>query len=301
MDYYLKSAASGPVTLEILSGDGKVVRRYSSDDEVFRPDPATSTIPLYWFRPPMTLATTPGMHRFTWDVHYQPIDGVNRVGGPTLPIAAIGHDTVPAPTTPWANPGSYTVRLTVNGKAYSQTIVVKQDPRVKTSALAMQQVYSLSKATYDGAVAAQQAVNQAGEIRDRIAKMQSEASGGAAAALAAFDKQIEALAGAPSGGGRGRGQGPGAGGRGGAPGAAAPESLRSAAAALAGVMTSLQDADVQPTTMQLNAIASARAIAARVMARWTRLRTTELAALNATLKSAGMTAIVALDSSSPPK
>ena len=131
--------------------------------------------------------------------------------------------------------------------------------------------------------------------------MQSEASGGAAAALAAFDKQIEALAGAPSGGGRGRGQGPGAGGRGGAPGAAAPESLRSAAAALAGVMTSLQDADVQPTTMQLNAIASARAIAARVMARWTRLRTTELAALNATLKSAGMTAIVALDSSSPPK
>ena len=180
VDYYLKSAASGPVTLEILSGDGKVVRRYSSDDEVFRPDPATITIPLYWFRPPMTLATTPGMHRFTWDVHYQPIDGVNRVGGPTLPIAAIGHDTVPAPTTPWANPGSYTVRLTVNGKAYSQSIVVKQDPRVKTSALAMQQVYSLSKATYDGAVAAQQAVNQAGEIRDRIAKMQSQASGGAA-------------------------------------------------------------------------------------------------------------------------
>ena len=42
------------------------------------------------------------MHRFTWDVHYQPVDGVNRVGGPTLPIAAIGHNTVPAPTTPWA-------------------------------------------------------------------------------------------------------------------------------------------------------------------------------------------------------
>ena len=29
----------------------------------------------------MTLKTTVGMHRFTWDVHYQPVDGVNRVGG----------------------------------------------------------------------------------------------------------------------------------------------------------------------------------------------------------------------------
>ena len=75
------------------------------------------------------------MHRFTWDVHYQPIDGGNRVGGPTLPIAAVGHNTVPSPTTPWANPGTYTVRLTVNGKTYSQPIAVKQDPRVKTPAL----------------------------------------------------------------------------------------------------------------------------------------------------------------------
>ena len=40
--------------------DGKVVRRYSSDDEVFRPDPATTTMPLYWFRPPMTLSQRAG-------------------------------------------------------------------------------------------------------------------------------------------------------------------------------------------------------------------------------------------------
>jgi hypothetical protein len=162
---------------------------------------------------------------------------------------------------------------------------------VKTPALAMQQVYTLSKATYDDAVAAQQAVRQAGEIRDRIAKMRSQASGATADALAAFDKRVEALVGAPAGGGRGRGQGPGGGGRGGAPDAAPSETLRSAVAALSGVMTSLQGADVQPTTMQLNAIVSARAGGARVMTRWATLRTTELAALNATLKSAGMAAI----------
>jgi hypothetical protein len=292
IDYYLRSAASGPVTLEILSSDGRVARRYSSDDEVFRPDPATITIPLYWFRPPMTLGTTAGMHRFTWDVHYQSIDGVNQVGGPTLPIAAVGHDTVPSPTTPWVNPGPYTVRLTVNGKRYSQPIVVKQDPRVKTPALAMQQVYTLSKATYDDAVAAQQAERQAREMRDQITKLQPQASGPAADALAAFDKKLEALVGAQAGG-RGRGQGPGAGGgRGGARGTSGSETLNTATVALAGVMSSLQSADVQPTTIQLSAIARARTTAAGVMARWSALRTTELAALNGTLKSAGM-AIVA--------
>jgi photosystem II stability/assembly factor-like uncharacterized protein len=297
IDYYLKSAASGPVALEILGSDGKVVRRYSSDDEVFKVDPATITIPPYWFRPPLTLSTAQGMHRFTWDVHYQPVDGVNRVGGPTLPIAAIPHNTVPSPTTPWANPGTYTVKLTVNGKSYTQPIILKQDPRVKTPAIVMQQVYTLSKAAYDEAVAATAAARQAREVRDQIAKLQPTATGAASEALAALDKKIEALAGAPQAGGRGRGGaggGGGGGGRGGRGGTGADTAatLNGASAALSGVMNLLQGADVRPTTVQLDAIAAVRANAAKVMARWNTLRTTEIATLNATLKSAGLDAIV---------
>ena len=56
-------------------------------------------------------------------------------------------------------------------------------------------------------------------------------------------------------------------------------------------MNLLQGADVRPTTVQLNAIAKALAEGARVMARWTALRTTELAALNTTLAAAGVAAI----------
>src|SRR6185503_18218388 len=74
VNYYLKSAATGPVTLEILGGDGKLVRQYSSTDEAFKPDPATINIPLYWFRPLTPLSAAAGMHRFTWDMHYQPLD-----------------------------------------------------------------------------------------------------------------------------------------------------------------------------------------------------------------------------------
>jgi hypothetical protein len=288
IDYYLKTAASGPVTLEITDGDGKVVRRYSSTDEVFKPDPAIITLPLYWFRPLTALPSTAGMHRFTWDLHYQPLDG-GRLGGANLPIAAIAHNTVPAPTTPWVNPGVYTVKLTVNGRSWSQPITVKQDPRVKTPALALQQIYTLSKATYYGAVDALNAAKQAQGLRDQIAKVRPQATGAAADALAALDRKVEALEPPPSQSSAGAGRG-GRGGRGASP-APATDTLSGASALLAGVMNLLQRADVRPTTVQLNAIANARTTASRVMARWMAIKTLDLVALNAKLKAAGLSAI----------
>lgn len=289
INYYLKSDASGPVTLEIL--DGKtVLRKYSSADEVFKPDPATSTVPLYWFRDLKGLSAKAGMHRFTWDVHYQPVDGSTRLGGPNLPIAAIGYNTIQLPTTPWANPGTYTVRLTVNGKSYEQPIVVKADPRVKTPALYMQQVYTLSRAAYDEAVKTRAAADEARATRAQIAKVLPQATGSAAAALTAYDKKLDSLAGAAPATGGGRGGG-GGGGRGGAPAGPTAETLTSASTSLAGVMNLLQGADVRPTTVQLNAITKARAEGARVMARWTALNTTDLAALNRTLTAASLPTI----------
>ena len=53
-------------------------------------------------------------------------------------------------------------------------------------------------------------------------------------------------------------------------------------------MNLLQGADVRPTTVQLNAIAAARATAAKAMARWTAVKTVHLPALNAQLAAAGL-------------
>jgi hypothetical protein len=87
-------------------------------------------------------------------------------------------------------------------------------------------------------------------------------------AIAAFDRKVEAIVGvAAAGGGRGRGAGGGAGGGGRAGGPeraedaeeTPAETLASAGAALSGVMNILQGADVRPTTVQLSAIAAARA------------------------------------------
>ena len=62
-------------------------------------------------------------------------------------------------------------------------------------------------------------------------------------------------------------------------------------------MNSLQGADVPPTTAQLTAIAAARATAAKVMAQWTALETTDLAAVNAKLEAAGVETLTKTPSS----
>jgi len=297
INYYLGAPAKEPITLEILQQDGRLVRRYSSSDQLPAiPEPAAAPAPVYWYRPPQRLSTAAGMHRFTWDVHYQPLTGLvpgdNALNAvPTqLPIQAIPGNTVPAPTTPWANPGTYTVKLTVDGKSYTQPIVVKQDPRVSTAPLAMQQVYSLTKALYYGAADARIAATKLGALRQQLGRRQL--TGAAAKAAASFAAKAEALEGTPpaAGGRGGRGGGPAGGGRGG-PAPAAPDTLWSVSASLGGLMNSMQGADVPPTAITVAAITAAQATAARVMARWTALRTVDLAALNAQLKAAGAPAL----------
>jgi photosystem II stability/assembly factor-like uncharacterized protein len=299
IDYYLRSAASGPVVIEIDGADGKLVRRYSSHDEVFKPDPATAPVPLYWYRPLSALPASAGMHRVTWDLHYQPLDSLDpsrpgRIGGPNLPIAAVGHNTVASATTPWVNPGMFTVKLIVNGKTYTQTMTVKQDPRVKTPLLSMQQVYTLSKASYYAAADAAEASRQSRSMRERIATLKSSATGAVADALSALDKKLEPLSPTPDPnagrGGRGGRGGGGGGGRFGGP-AAPPDSLAGASASLAGVMNLLQSADVRPTTVQLKTIAAARASASATMAKWTAIKTIDLPAANTKLTAAGLAAL----------
>jgi photosystem II stability/assembly factor-like uncharacterized protein len=296
INYYLASAASGPVVLELFDSGGTLVRHYSSADPITPlPDPAKDApLPLHWYRTPVGVSAEAGMHRFMWDVHYQPLPGGDGGRG-GLPIAAVPFDTVPAPSTPWVAPGAYTVKLTANGKTYSQPITVKQDPRVKTPALMMQQVYTLSTAAYREATNAFAAAADAQRLRDQIATLQPSASGDVAAALTAFDKKVEAVAGAAGGGGGRGGRGGGFGG--GAPAAAAtgpapPPTLSSAAGGLSGVMNALQGADVQPTAVQLKAMTTARTSGTAAMAKWTAIKTVDLPAINAKLKAAGLQPLV---------
>ena len=140
IDYYLEKGATD-VTLDICDDAGNIVRQYSSKDTLYTiPD---VNIPLYWIRPQQILSGESGAHRFLWDMHYAPLNIP-----PVYPIGAIVGNTAPAPTAPWVMPGNYLVKLTVNGKIYSQPLKVIMDPRVKTSMHDLQKQHNLSYQCY---------------------------------------------------------------------------------------------------------------------------------------------------------
>ncbi len=288
----MKTAVDEPVTLEFVDAAGKVIRHYSSADRPEPPDPATAPVPLYWYRPPQRLSAAPGMHRFTWDLHYQAIDGAPSGGRGGLPIAAVPHNTVPVPSTPWVPAGSYTVRLAAGGKTYTQPLTVKMDPRVKTPALGLQQQFTLSKALYDGIAHLQAAIassrdlkNQTAAIATRAATLPPEAT----QALADFGTRLDALVGRPPAGFGG--------GRGGAP--QGPETLNSLSAGLAQLMGILQEADVTPTAALVTSVGERRAAIAPLLAKWDALKGAELTNLNAKLKAANLPPITVTNAKTP--
>ena len=111
------------------------------------------------------------MHRFTWDLHYDPLGGGGggRGGGAG---GAVPHRTYPGVNSPWVAPGTYTVRLTVDGKSSTQPITVKMDPRVKET-LGVQQIYTLTTQAENGAMAAAAALKEAQAAPKNFARNRS--------------------------------------------------------------------------------------------------------------------------------
>ncbi|MFM6926771.1 MAG: hypothetical protein ACKOU7_14780 [Ferruginibacter sp.] len=150
INYYLAGNATN-VQLEISDSKGTIIRKYASTDTMYTIPP--NNVPGYWIRPQQILSAGAGAHRFTWDMHYQPLNVP-----PSYPISATPVNTAPDPTSPWVMPGVYTAKLTVDagpngeagrGKTYSQSFTVKMDPRVKTSAKDLQLQHDLSLTCYN--------------------------------------------------------------------------------------------------------------------------------------------------------
>jgi hypothetical protein len=305
IDYYLAKDASGPVKLEILDAAGKLVRSYSSDERILTPDPAVDpaayneickrtptaqdcALPLYWPAPQQVLSARAGAHRFSWDLHYDPIEGGGGGGGGGGGNGAVPHRTYPGVNSPWAPPGNYTVRLSADGKTYTQPLVLKLDPRVKTSSVALTQVASMTKEMHDGAAALHAAYTQA---RALVAELDKQSGDD----VASFKAKVDSLAPpAPAGGGGRGGRGGGGGGGGGRGGFGAPSgpaNLQSASAAMIAAVMPMQSAELPPTAAEVAAVAKAKTQSAEVLKKWNALKGPGLAALNAKRKAAGQPAI----------
>jgi photosystem II stability/assembly factor-like uncharacterized protein len=190
LDYWLK-ANSGPVKIEISDESGKVVRSFSSED---RPEPVNEkelVVPTYWLRPYQPLSAEPGMHRFVWDLHYPPPDALEH----DYPISAIYHDTPRYPLGPTVLPGKYTMKLTVEGKSFTQTLELKMDPRVKTSADGLRQQFELETKIADAMHQDYTAVQQVRSLRTQLSELKKSAHGTTAESVAALDQKAAVLEG----------------------------------------------------------------------------------------------------------
>jgi photosystem II stability/assembly factor-like uncharacterized protein len=154
IDYYLKTEPKDEVTLDILDGQGKVVRHLSSKEKKENEQPPewpdrverTSTIPA-----------KEGMNRFAWDLRYN--DPVQ------IPGAFYSGN---GPKGPLALPGDYQVKLTVAGKPQTAPLHLVIDPRNKGSEAAVQKQFALATQVNNRNSQLHQAVNEIRDLKTQI-------------------------------------------------------------------------------------------------------------------------------------
>ena len=163
IDYYLPSAASSPVTLEIVDASGSVVRHLTSvkPRQAEQPPEWPDTVQLV-----NTLPTAAGMNRFVWDLRYDDpvqIPGAFYAGLP--------------PRGPIALPGQYTLKLSYQGQTATAPLTLQVDPRVKGSLEGLQQKFALAMQVYHDQDALHRAVNDIRVVKGDIAGALKDAAG----------------------------------------------------------------------------------------------------------------------------
>jgi photosystem II stability/assembly factor-like uncharacterized protein len=264
IDYFLKAAPSGEVTLEILDGKNQVVRRFSSTERTEAP-PRPGAIADIWIVPPAHLSAKAGMNRFAWDLRYA------APGADDSDAAEFGRTQGPQ-----VLPGTYQARLTVAGHTYSQPFKVTLDPRSTATPAELEAQLSLCLSISAGMRKAADAVREAGTLRRLLADRRQTANGALASKIAALDAEAARIAG--GGGGRGGRGGRGGGGRGGT--ASATPSLGSVSSLLAAALSVAESADRTPPGSAYQISQQAARDLAALLANWKTLRDTNLAALN---------------------
>lgn len=122
------AADDAPLKLEILDAQGAVIRTFTSAAAAQEEDVLVKGV--QGDRPPPPLPTKSGMNSYVWDLK---VERLTPVANAIRYVSAEAYHVAP---------GSYTARLSQNGKSVTQTFEVIPDPRrapVSTAAWAQQQ------------------------------------------------------------------------------------------------------------------------------------------------------------------
>lgn len=271
IDYVLKSAPAAAITLEILDGQNRLVRRYSSADALPQTSAARLRMAPEWSTLPIGLATTPGMHRFVWPIRYAARPELSGLRG-------VWADGV------WAPPGAYRVALTVNGRRLEQPLTVEPDPRLKLSAADYAEQFAFANQTAAAWAPLHAAEVEADALITKLGARRTTSSGELAAAIGQVLAHASALTDinwstnpanswwiAPQ----------------------RTTSLRFLDAAFEKLLSAVDGADTAPSADAQASYEKLQPVAEAAVREWARFKAKELAPLNDRLKAAGQEAVTA--------
>jgi photosystem II stability/assembly factor-like uncharacterized protein len=266
IDYLLRAAPAGAVTLEIRDARGALVRRFSSDDRA-TPPAEPLQIADEWLPRVEPLTRNAGLNRFVWDLRYPP-PPAGRYG---YSIAAIaGQGTVAEPEGPLVLPGEYQVRLGVGEQTYTRPLRVELDPRVHVADSALVAQLRLGLDIWN-AMAEQHALEGSlRSVRDQTRALTGGGGGGGRSleratrgSVAALERQADSLARVVGGAG----------------------------GELAGLETVVESADREPPGQAREVFIGLRERVAGAVRRWQQLLAVDLPAVNALLRRQGAPAV----------
>jgi photosystem II stability/assembly factor-like uncharacterized protein len=158
INFYLKSAPKGDVKMAILDASGKIVR--TLDTKEFR--------------------ALPGINRVWWDLRFDPTKQIrlrtSPLYAPDVTVGPEGWRPAPAvgPISLLAPPGTYTVKLTVDGQDYTQKLNVLKDPHSAGTIADIQTQTKLILALEDELNMMADDVNQVESVRAQLHNLEAQ-------------------------------------------------------------------------------------------------------------------------------
>jgi photosystem II stability/assembly factor-like uncharacterized protein len=267
LDYYVPEGGAQTVTLQLLNAQGTVLRHFSSAE---KPTIKRPLLPIAerWFPKPQTLETSPGEHRFVWDLSS---------GGGGASITDTDEDEPGLPPGPRVPPGLYTVKLTVDGVVSQKPLRVTMDPRSSATAAVLDRQYALATSIFDAAVKTRKSMAElesvSSELKTLLEKQPGVSSQDGRAIQEAQEKmkQIE--------GGDDNGD---------AAAAAHQTGLAQATAGLGVALQIVESGDRQAPEQALTIYHQMAAAGTAAVAEWQQYKQTQLPALNRRLKQSGL-------------
>jgi photosystem II stability/assembly factor-like uncharacterized protein len=150
--YWLKEKPKGEVKLEVLAADGRLVRTLSSKAK----EPVGAAEDEE--EPKPALKDEPGVQRASWDLRWE--------GARLIRNARIDYGD---PTAgPLAVPGTYTIRLSVDGRQETTKVTVKPDPRMRLSQADLEAHQAFALQVRDALARVTDAVVRLRSVRDQL-------------------------------------------------------------------------------------------------------------------------------------